>query len=237
MKFIEETHGKYRYIVVEMNSSLDKDFLDEIEVKGKENSKKQIEFMPSGEVRDKERIIDNNIAGVLAENVVKKYLQENIDKFKIDSEIIPSPFVDHETHIDIKIRVKEKIKTIEVRSSFQISPKLTMEGILTRAFKLIGRYTTNYKKKEDEKDFYITVIHRYKNEEIRDLIKNNIKAYIIGGGSKESFNKYGVYDNKGLKQGEACYRVIKPIISAPKDTVSLFKDILEIKHGKQQTLQ
>jgi hypothetical protein len=144
--------------------------------------------------------------------------------------------VNHKTHRDIKIEVKGVEKTIEVRSSFQISPRLTIKGILTWAFRLLGRYTTKYKPKEEEKDFYITVLHRYRNEEIMNKIKNKIEAYIIGGASKEIFNKIGEDDNSGLKQGEACYRVIRPIISAPKDSIGIFKEILELEDESKKVL-
>jgi len=189
--------------------------------------KKQNKNDPSGEIRGEDKIIFNNVAGVLAEEVVKEYLKKLIIDFKINAKIVPTPFTDHKTHRDIKIEVNGKTKTIEVRSSFQISPRLTISGVLTWAFRLLGRYTTKYKKGEPEKDFYITIIHRYRNEEILRNIKNKAEVYIIGGASKEVFEAMGFDDDSGLKQGKACYRVIKPIISVKKGVTEVFKEILE----------
>jgi hypothetical protein len=229
MNFREEQYNNYKYVIADLNYSSDKDFLENVEKEGKENAEKQNKSNPAGEIREKNKIIFNNVAGVLAEEIVKEYLIKLISDFNINAKIIPTPFIDHATHKDIKIEVNGKIKTIEIRSSFQISPRLTIKGVLTWAFRLLGRYTTNYKKGEEEKDFYVTIIHRYRNEEILTKIKNKVEAYIIGGASKEVFDKIGSDDNSGLKQGKACYRIIKPIISAPKDTPNLFKEILEIK--------
>lgn len=237
MDFKEEVYDNYRYIIADLDYSLNKDILDGIEKRGKEDAEKQNKNDPSGEIRERDKIIFNNIGGVLAEEVVKKYLEKLIKDFNVNAIIIPAPFTDHETHRDIRIKVNGKMKTIEVRSSFQTSPKLTIMGVLTWAFRLLGRYTTNYKRGEQEKDFYITIIHRYRNEEIMNKIKNKVEAHIIGGASKEVFEKIGYDDNKGLKQGEACYRVIKPIISAPKDTINVFKEILEIKDKNTITKQ
>jgi len=228
MNFREEQFNNYKYIIADLDYSIDRIFLDNVEKIGRENAEKQNKNSPAGEIREKNIIIYNNIAGVLAEEIVIEYLKKLISDFKVNAKIIPTPFESHATHRDIKIEVNGKEKTIEVRSSFQISPRLTIGGVLTWAFRLLGRYTTTYKKVEQEKDFYVTIIHRYRNEEILAKIKDKVEIYIIGGASKEIFDKIGVDDNSGLKQGKACYRVIKPIISAPKDTPDIFKEILEI---------
>lgn len=228
MDFRIESYDAYSYVISKNNYTVDNIFLEDILKKGKEDAEQQNKNNPAGEIRNKDKIIFNNIGGVLAEEIVKKYLEKLIFENNLNAEIIPTPFIDHETHRDIKIKINDKIKTIEVRSSFQVSPRLQISGVLTWAFRLLGRYTTTYKPEEKEKDFYITVIHRYRNEEILNKIKSEVETHIIGGASKESFNKIGIDDNKGLKQGQACYRVINPIISAEKDTVDLFKEILEI---------
>ncbi len=234
MDFREEEYNHYKYAIADLDYAYDKDFLDMVDKKGREDAEKQNKNDTSGRIRGKNEIIFKNIGGVLAEKVVKEYLKKLISDSKIDAKIIPTPFTDHETHRDIKIEVNGNIKTIEVRSSFQTSPYLQIIGILTKHFSLIGRYTTAYKKNEVKKDYYITVLHRYKHEEIVYKIKNKVEAYIIGGASNEVFEEIGYDDNKKLKQGEACYRIINPIILTPKDTIEIFNEILEIKTKSEE---
>lgn len=235
MQFNVESFNGYRYIVVKLDYITDKNFVDKVISRATEEASRQNKNSPAGEIRSKQRILDNNIAGFLAEEVVAEYIKSISSQNNLANQLIPTPFVNHPTHRDIKIKVNSKEKTLEVRSSFQISPHLKIEGILTWAFRLLGKYATSYKKEEADKDYYITVIHRYRNEEIMQKITSKVDTLIIGGASKEVFEEIGKDENKGLKQGDAIYRVISPINSAPKDVVELFEEILEVpKESKKK---
>lgn len=184
---------------------------------------------PSGEIRPDDLILWRNIGGVLAERVIKIYLQRIIDENKIDAQILPSPFTTHAEHRDIKIKVNGREKTIEVRSSFQYLTSI--QRVFTGAFCLIGKYTTSFKFQEPDKDFYMTIIHRYPPEEILSKFDNSVEAFILGGGSKKTFAIYGSIDPK-MKQRNANYITIRPIIKAPDDTLKVFNEILEISEPK-----
>ena len=129
----------------------------------------------------------------------------------------------HDTHFDNKLKKGNNIITLEVRSSFNYITSI--ERVLTGAFSIIGTYTTSYKHKETEKDFFITIIHRYKNDQIINLIYNKIELYIIGGVSKHILLKYGKNDEGKLKQKNASYKIISPITSVP-DVENLINEIL-----------
>ncbi len=226
MKIEEEKEGEYGFIVVKMKNREDKELIEKMKEKAKNVSDKVNAKSPSSFIRSPELIYWNNLGGVLAEEVVKSYLAYLIRESNVDAEIFEEEFTTYEDHRDIKIRVGDMIRTIEVRSSFNYLASLN--GVLSGKFSLIGQYTTNYKKIEPEKDFYITVLHRYKNESILGKIESEVEAVIIGGASKEEFKKIGKVDNRKLKQENASYLIISPIKLA-KNVADVFKDIITIK--------
>jgi hypothetical protein len=178
---------------------------------------------PNGQIRSEEKILQNSMGGVLAEESVKIYLKEKAKEYDKNVEIYSLPFNGHLEHRDIYVKINGKIKTIEVRSSFQY--KTTLQRVFSGAFSLIGNYVTSYKFTEPQKDFYIQVIHRYENSEIIKKFSDKLDVLIVGGGSNELFKKIG--KNEFLKQEGATYLLINPINST-NGIVSLVKEILEI---------
>jgi hypothetical protein len=224
MKIKKEVDDGYIFVVVGLKNPEDKKIIEGIKQKALKDSSKVNKRSPNNLARSPELIYWNNLGGILAENVVKYYLNDLIREGNINAKILEEEFTTHEDHRDIKIRVGDIIKTIEVRSSFNYLASL--KGVLSGKFSLIGQYTTDYKKTEPEKDFYITVIHRYKNEEIISRINKEVEVFIIGGASKEDFKNKGREDNRKLKQGNASYIIISPISSAD-NVPKVFSDILK----------
>lgn len=225
MDFKEESYLNYVYVVASLTYSDDQQKIDYILKKAETTSKKVNQKYLNGQLCSPHLKKLNNIGGILAEEVVKEYIKFLIQENSIDAEILDDEFTDYESHRDIKVRVGKIIKTIEIRSSFNYLAKL--EGVLSGKFSLLGKYVTSYKSYEPEKDFYITVIHRYKNEEIGERIKSKVNVFIIGGASKEKFKEIGVIDKEKLKQNKATYNIISPIIKAD-NVPRMFKEILEI---------
>ena len=230
MHYETKAYKGYEYIVYKLTKNEDSIILNEVIEKAKEDYKKQNKKAPSGEIRPDDLIYCNNIGGVLAEKVVRLHLQGLIDKHKINARLLPSSFTTHAEHKDIKIEINGRIKTIEIRSSFNYLTSL--ENVLTWAFSLLGKYTTSYKLEEPDKDFYITIIHRYKNREILSKLANSVEVFIIGGASREIFNKRGIKNDPKLKQEDANYLTIRPIISAPNLQL-VFNEILENQEEKR----
>lgn len=230
----EREMNGYNFVSIKLSQKEDKEILSKIMDKAEEDARKVNKKSPDGKVRREELIGYNNLGGCLAEEVVKTYIGKIAKENNIEVKIYSPPFTGHFEHRDIIVEVNGKIKTIEVRSSFQY--RTTLQRVFEGAFSLIGNYITSYKRKEPEKDFYIQVIHRYVNPEIMDKIKEEIEAFIIGGGSKELFGKIG--EKRFLKQEGAEYLVINPI-NKTKGVNALAKEILEIKtksEVKQSTL-
>lgn len=231
MNIREELSGNYKYIVVEFSNRIDSDLLKAIKERAEEDSKNVNPMSPSGEIRPEDLIYFNNIGGIIAEESVKSYLMLLIKSNNLNAEILPSPFINCQDHRDIKIRVNDKVKTIEVRSSFQY--KTTLQRVFSGAFSLIGKYTTSHKGQEPDKDFYVTVIHRYENKQMMLMLQSKIEVLIVGGAHSDIFNKIG--EKKFLKQENAEYLIINPI-NRVEDVPKLFNNILEIKQLKQQSL-
>ncbi len=222
MRISEQTSGGYNYVVITLNKKEDGEILSRIKQKAKDDATKVNKKAPNGRIRSDELIQYNNLGGVLAEEVVKIYLNSKTEELKVSAEIFSPPFTGHLEHRDIKIDIDGKIKTIEVRSSFQY--RTSLERVFVGAFSLIGNYVTSYKGEEPKKDFYIQVIHRYENPEILEKIDDEVEVFIIGGGSKELFEKIG--EERFLKQEGAKYLLINPI-NKTEGINALAKEILE----------
>jgi len=229
MEIREENYNGYTYVVIKLKNSEDKEILEQIKKKAKETADKVNAKSPSGFRRSLELRYWNNLGGILAEEVVKIYLNNIIEANKINAEVLEEEFTTYEDHRDIKIKVAEEIKTLEVRSSFNYLASL--QNVLSGKFSLIGQYTTSYKNLEPDKDFYITIIHRYRNEEIENKLNNEVEVFIVGGASKERFRQIGKQDDKKLKQGSAKYLIISPITQS-NNVPDLFKEIFGIKENK-----
>lgn len=220
----EKNLDGYNYVSVKFNVNEDKEILSRIKEKAKEDAIKVNKKSQAGKIREEDLIGYNNLGGVLAEEVVKVYLNYKAKENNLNVNIFSPQFTGYFEHRDIKVDINGKIKTIEVRSSFQY--KTTLQRVFTGAFSLIGGYITSYKREEPEKDFYIQVIHTYENPEILNKIDNEIEALIIGGGAKALFEEMG--EKRFLKQERAEYLVINPI-NKTKGVNYLAKEILEIK--------
>ena len=97
----------------------------------------------------KERVKDAYL-GVLAENLIVEYLQ---NQYSQEAKIVKERFVSHDTHVDIKIHWNNgNIMTIEVRSSFAYG---SMSRVVYEIFDHLGPYTTSHKPTEVLKDFYL----------------------------------------------------------------------------------
>jgi len=216
--------GDYDYVLITLKSDKDEEIISKIKQKAKEDALKVNKKDTSGQIRGEELIRYNNLGGALAEEIVKIYLKNKSKENNIDAKIYSPPFTGHLEHRDIIVEVGGKIKTIEVRSSFQY--KTTLQRIFTGAFSLLASYTASYKGEEPEKDFYIQVIHRYENPEILNKIDDEVEVFIVGGGSKDLFKKIGIKDN--LKQRGANYLKINPI-NQTNGIDALAREILEIK--------
>jgi len=215
----------YDYILITLSAKYDKEIIDRIKEKAETDAKNVNKKSPNGQIRSEELIKYNNLGGAIAEEIVKIYLIEEAQKSNIKVNIFSPPFTGHLEHRDIKIEINGKIKTLEVRSSFQY--KTTLQRVFTGAFSLIGPYITSFKSKEPEKDFYLQVIHRYENPEITKKIDSEVEVFIIGGGSTELFQLLG--EKRYLKQEGAEYLVINPV-NKTKGVWALTKEILEINN-------
>jgi len=179
----EKEINNYTYVSVKFNAKEDKKILDKIKQKAKEDALKVNKKSPDGIIRENDLIGYNNLGGVLAEKIVKLYLNQKAEQNNIKVNIFSPPFTGHFEHRDIKINLNGKEKTIEIRSSFQYKQP-DLNKVISSSLSLIGPYTTSYKGEEPEKDFFIQVFHRYFNPEIIEKIENEIEAIIIGGVQK-----------------------------------------------------
>lgn len=227
MNFITNNEGNYHWVNVSLTPLEDASLIARIKKKALAVSGKVNPKNLGREIRaDRDKYI-HCLSGIFAEEVVKGYLHKLGVENNLNLEIVEEEFNSYETHIDVKIKLNEVIKTIEVRSSFQYLTSLS--NALNGKFALIGIYTHKSKIKEDMKDFHVTVFHRCKPEEFENYLeKFNPETLIIGGISKEDLIKYGKKDEGKFKQQGTEYLEIRPIKSAPKDTVDLFRNILDI---------
>lgn len=227
MDFQECQEGNYRWIKIILKPLEDSPLITKIKkkaivVSGKVNPKNL-----GREVRTKAEIYIHCLSGIFAEEAVKEYLRKLGSQNHLNLEVIEEEFNSYETHVDVKIKINEKIKTIEVRSSFQYLT--TLSRAINGKFGLLGTYIHKSKTHEKIKDFHITVLHRCNPEAFeRNLNRFNQETLIIGGVSREDLLEQGEKDEGRLKQEGVEYLQVRPIISAPKDTIDLFKEILEI---------
>lgn len=228
MEIEERQDGNYCYVVINLGKERDFELINKIKTKAEEDSKKVNPSYLDGSICNKDLKYFNNLGGVLAEESVKQYILYLFDNLGVKGEILEEPFVNHKDHRDIKLKINGKIITLEIRSSFNYLTFL--KNVLEGKFSLLASYTTSYKGEEPKKDFYITVIHRYKNDEIINKLEDNVEVFIIGGASEKTFQEKGELNKSKLKQKGAEYFIISPIKSVP-DVPALFKEIL-LKNGK-----
>jgi hypothetical protein len=128
--------------------------------------------------RSKQRIINNCIAGLIAEHCWEKVLNKEL---KIVQETV---FLNASNQIDLEI-IKSK-KKIEVRSSF---PRNGVEFAICHPiyeFDVIGPYANGYKPSEIQKDYYVRTLFPFTSDLINDKIKSdNFTVFLTGGATWE----------------------------------------------------
>ena len=173
---------------------------------------------PSGEVRDENTILANCFAGCITENAVIMRLNDYAEfrKKNIHAKATDFDKKRDSDQIDIIVCKKDKAGdqsksvTIEVRSSYARVQNNYKR--YTEWFSIVGNYVTENKMRELIKDYYITVIFNFSQEEMYEKMISGepIGLQIAAGCSKECLEEYGTTDD--LKNNGAVYKVIKPLV-------------------------
>jgi len=142
-------------------------------------------------LRNKDRVLNNCIAGVLAEYSWKHYLNQ-------DSEVVTeTPFNSASNQIDLQIITNSK--TIEVRSSF---PRNGISFAICHPsfqFDIIGPYVNSYKPEEIQKNFYIRTLYPFTSNLISTKIKEDgFDVYLTGGATWEMMINSEIAINKNF---------------------------------------
>lgn len=157
----------------------------------------------AGNMRPWEVRLKDAYLGVLAENLIVEYLQ---NQYSQEARVVKERFVDHETHVDIKIHWNNGSKmTIEVRSSFAYS---SMSRVVYNIFDHLGPYTTSHKRTETLKDVYLRgILHEGEIEDSFSYDQEHI-LYFAGGASGYRFKPENGGKRKTLKKDGAEYWTI-----------------------------
>ena len=128
--------------------------------------------------RNANRLVNNCVAGMLAEYTWKSVLNE------VSEVVKETPFSSANNQIDLQI-IKNN-KTIEVRSSF---PRNGIEFAICHSnceFDIIGPYANSYKRGEIQKDFYVRTLFPFQSRLLLDNIrKTPFNVYLTGGATWE----------------------------------------------------
>ncbi len=142
-------------------------------------------------VRDKTRLQNNAIAGLLAEFLWLDFIYHhnincNTTKFE-------------EAKNQIDILLSDTNKKVEVRSSF---PRNGLKFALCHhkyQFDVIGPYMNDYKPNEIQKDFYVRTLFPFQQNELMDKIKNdNFIVYLTGGATWQMMNNKNIAITKNF---------------------------------------
>jgi hypothetical protein len=183
----------------------------------------------SGKVRTQSEQLVKNFGGLISEKLVSDLLEkEAVEKglsFIIDNSVL-SKKDSEDYQIDHIVRYKDKVITIETRSSFAYRTS-SPDSVISRAFSIIGPYTTNQKHSEDVRDFYAFIFFFCEPDTLLGRYKNNreISVYFAGGASREMMFDSRISSVTNLNMEDASYRVIKPItrgLDAEKFMESIF---------------
>ena len=183
----------------------------------------------SSHTRTTERIINNSVAGILAEYCWKKFINHRANDNIVDF----TEFNGASAQIDLKTVKSNKL--IEVRSSF---PRNGLEFAICHPvfeFDILGPYSNQVKPGEIQKDFYTrTLFHVPKGKTFMELLKeDNFKVYLTGGATWEMMIDNEISKNKHLlpedsvgasEQEESLYRVVP--FSKAIDTIEIYELIL-----------
>lgn len=212
----------------EYNSSTDDyNFLNKIFKKGQELAEKvnPAAANNSSYRRNRERLINNAAAGILAEYCWKKYLNRKAKEPIVEY----TEFTDASVQVDLIVSKKKKL--VEVRSSF---PRNGIEFAICSKqyeFDILGPYSNSVKPKEIQKDFYTrTLFHVPKNKTFLEVAKSDgFRVYLTGGATWEMMVDNNYSKNKNLlpddyvsqvQETKSSYRVVP--FSKSLDTLEVF---------------
>lgn len=179
---------------------------------------------PSGEKRDRKKILVNCFAGCIAESILIFRLNTYAKERQVYIQARPTVFDKDrdEDQVDILVWNRENDKipavSIEVRSSYgavQNNRKRYREW-----FSIVGFYTSENKGRELVKDYYVTVIFNFPQEDMYEKMMNRrpIHLQLAAGCDSEFLKAHGTIDS--LKNKGAKYRVVRPLLAGfPVDLV------------------
>ena len=179
--------------------------------------------------RTKDKLINNSVAGVLAEYCWKKFINDRANKNIVDF----TEFNGASAQIDLITLKNDNL--IEVRSSF---PRNGLEFAICHSvyeFDILGPYSNDVKPGEIQKDFYTrTLFHIPKGRTFMECLKSSeFKVYLTGGATWEMMTSGNFSKNKDLlpedgvevsEQKKSRYRVVP--FSKALDTIEIYELIL-----------
>lgn len=140
----------------------------------------------AGRIRSWRVKLKDAYLGVLAENLIVEYLQ---NQYGQEAHVSKERFVSHDTHVDIKIKWNiGDLTTIEVRSSFASK---SMPRVIRKTFDHLGPYTTVYKSYEPPKDYYLRGILFEGHAKNSFSYDKKHTLYFAGGVPYHAFKKIG----------------------------------------------
>ncbi len=215
------------------SSLFDKALLSKIILKGECLSQKVNPAAANNSTtnRKQERLLNNAVAGVLAEYCWMNF----INMIAMGNVVQPVQLKNTATQIDLEVVANQK--TIEVRSSF---PRNGLEFAICHPkyqFDILGPYSNFIKPGEIEKDFYVrTLYHISKEQHFLSLLKKeSFRVYLTGGATWQMMASDTYATNKDLVPEDgldtveiaSTYRVI-PFEKA-LDTFEICKRIIDWK--------
>lgn len=186
ISYPSKVYQLYAYEIDPNAYAEDKELVEQTRVEASELAKRTNDLDTAGRVRSWNVKLKDAYLGILAEKLIRKYLRT---EFSQEARVDKERFVDHDTHVDIKINWNTgNPTTIEVRSSFAYD---TMDRVVNKTFDHIGPYTTVYKSHETPKDYYLRGI-LYAGR-IRNSFSYDRKhtLYFAGGVPNHWFKKIG----------------------------------------------
>lgn len=260
---IEKSHHRFDcfpFRIIKVTLEPSSDYTSNL-IKSTKNRLKGISFNPSnsaGVKREQDQIEINSFAGYIAEqicfDILSKYnryqksIQISLDDSKSSKDQIDITV--SKTWQDKSGNIISKKETIEVRSSFPINP---IEKVISSNFDVIGPYTNQVKRKENEKDYYLRVFFQVNpnndvlskknlNKTTSKLLKsffdddmnliNKLNVYFVGGATKEMMQDESISyigsmkSNSYNKNNAAQYRKIK--LRNAMDSISILHRILSV---------
>lgn len=187
--------------------------------------------------RDDIRVLNNCVAGLIAEHLWQRYLNRKDDE---DNIVVETTFSEAKTQVDLE--VISNGKKIEVRSSFPYAPLFYVLCHGEKEFDVLGSYANSYKAGEIEKDFYVRTLFRVeklsdgsRESFIEKIKQDGYEAYLTGGATWEMMSDNQISKSKSLINQESLsveesaertdYRVVP--FSNALDTPEMYEVIYE----------